>query len=326
MTPASPRPKVLLTDYAWPELSIERGVLEAAGAELIVADRTDEARLAELAARESVAGMMTNWARITASVIGASPQLRIVARLGIGLDNIDVPAATRMGVVVTNVPDYCLIEVAEHTLALILALGRKIGHYHWQTKSGVYALPASPPLRRLQGQTLGLIGLGNIGRVVAAKAQALGFRVIAHTRTPAAAVAGVPWRPLDELLAASDFVSLHAPSTPATRQMIGARELALMKPTAYLVNTARGALVDHAALATALAAGRLAGAGLDVHDPEPPDLAAPPWNDSRVIITPHAAFVSEESLADLRHRAASQVADRLAGRTPPNVVNADVLS
>lgn len=186
----------------------------------------------------------------------------------------------------------------------------------------MYALPVSPPLRRLQGQTLGLVGLGNIGRVVAAKAQALGLRVIAHTRTPATVVAGVSWRPLDELLAESDFVSLHVPSTPATRHMIGARELALMKPTAYLVNTARGALVDHQALAAALAAGRLAGAGLDVQDPEPPDLATPPWNDPRVIVTPHAAFVSEESLADLRHRAASQVADCLAGRTPPNVVNA----
>ncbi|HEX3657066.1 MAG TPA: C-terminal binding protein [Pirellulales bacterium] len=322
MRPESPRPKVLLTDYAWPELSIERSVLEAAGTELVVADRTDEASLAELAARESVAGIMTTWARVTASVIGASPQLRIVARLGIGLDNIDVATATRLGVLVTNVPDYCLIEVAEHTLALMLALARKVGHYHWQTKTGIYALPVSPPLRRVQGQTLGLIGLGNIGRVVAAKAQALGLRVIAHTRTPAAEVGGVPWRPLDNLLVESDFVSLHVPSTPATRQMIGTRELALMKPTAYLINTARGALVDHHALAAALAAGRLAGAGLDVQEPEPPDLATPPWNDPRVIVTPHAAFVSAESLADLRRRAASQVADCLAGRTPPNVVNA----
>ncbi|HEY5312690.1 MAG TPA: C-terminal binding protein, partial [Pirellulales bacterium] len=311
MKPERSRPQVLLTDYAWPELSIERGVLEAAGAELVVADRSDEASLAELAARESVAGIMTTWARVTADVIGASPQLRIVARLGIGLDNIDVAAATRLGVIVTNVPDYCLIEVAEHTLALILALARKIGHYHWQTKTGVYALPVSPPLRRLQGQTLGLIGLGNIGRMVAAKAQSLGLRVIAHTRTQATELAGVAWRPLDALLAESDFVSLHVPGTPATRQLIAARELALMKPTAYLINTARGAVVDHRALAAALVAGRLAGAGLDVQDPEPPNLAAPPWNDPRVIVTPHAAFVSEESLADLRRRGASQVADCL---------------
>jgi D-3-phosphoglycerate dehydrogenase len=236
-----------------------------------------------------------------------------------------VQAATRQGVVVTNVPDYCLIEVAEHTLALILALGRKIGHYHWQTKSGTYSLPVSPPLARLQGQTLGLIGLGNIGRVVAAKARAVGFRVIGHTRSRAAEVAGVPQRSLDELLAQSDYVSLHVPSTPATRHMIGPGQLALMKPTAYLINTSRGALVDHEALAAALAAGQLAGAGLDVQDPEPPNLKCPPWNDPRVIVTPHAAFVSQESLADLRRRAAGQVADLLAGRHPANIVNPAVL-
>ena len=206
----------------------------------------------------------------------------------------------RRGVVVTNVPDYCLTQVAEHTLALVLALGRKIGHYHLQTKAGTYALPAVPPLRRLQGQTLGLVGLGNIGRVVAAKAQALGFRVIGHMRSQKSDVAGVPCAVSKNLSAESDFVSLHLPSSSATRHMIGPRQLQRMKPTAYLINTARDALVDHQALAAALAAGQLAGAGLDVQDPEPPDLEAPPWNDPRVIVTPHAAFVSEESLADLR--------------------------
>jgi D-3-phosphoglycerate dehydrogenase len=316
-----PKPKVLLTDYAWPDVEIERAVLAAAGAELVVAEHADEDSLAQLAARESVAGIMTNWATVTARVIFASQRLRIVARTGIGLDNIDVSAATSRRVLVTNVPDYCLIEVAEHTLALVLALGRKIAHYHVQTKAGTYRLQGSPPLRRLQGQTLGLVGLGNIGRMVADKAQALGLRVVAHTRTPAAEIAGVPWRSLDELLAESDFVSLHVPSTLATRQMIGPRELRLMKPTAYLINTARGALVDHQALAAALAAGQLAGAGLDVQDPEPPDLFSPPWNDPRVIVTPHAAFASAESLADLRRRSAEQVADCLAGRQPANIVN-----
>lgn len=314
-----PHPKVLLTDRAWPDVSIEQSVLKAAGIELVQAPATDEDSLALAAARESVAGIMTNWARVTARVIEASPQLTIVARTGIGLDNIDVAAATSRGVIVTNVPDYCLVEVAEHTLALVFALGRQIGHYHWQTKNRTYAISESQP-RRLEGQTVGLIGLGNIGRTVAAKASSLGFRVIGFSRSPGQ-LPGVTWRSLDVLLAESDFVSLHVPSTPATHHLIGARELGLMKPSAFLINTARGSLVDHAALSAALAAGRIAGAGLDVQDPEPPDLSTPPWNDPRVIVTPHTAFVSVESVAELRRRAASQVADRLCGRVPPNVVN-----
>jgi D-3-phosphoglycerate dehydrogenase len=314
---------VLLTDYAWPQLDIERRAFAARGIRLLAPERSDADTLAALAPEADA--IMTNWAKVPERVIAAAPRCRIVARLGIGLDNIDVAAATRRGIVVTNVPDYCLIEVAEHALALLLALGRKVAYYHHDTKQGRYDLRAWMPIARLEGQTLGLVGLGNIGRLVARKAQGLGLRVIATGRTPRSAP-GVQWRAsLEELLRESDYVSLHVPLNPATRRLIGAAQLALMKPSAYLINTARGGLVDHAALAAALDEHKLAGAALDVQDPEPPDLATPPWNDPRVIVTPHAAFVSTESLEDLRTRVCRQVIDRLEGRLPENVVNPEVV-
>jgi D-3-phosphoglycerate dehydrogenase len=316
--------KVLLTDYAWPELDIERQTLAKIDAELVVASAQDPASLAALAVE--VDAIMTNWARVPASVIQAAPKCRIVARLGIGLDNIDVAAATERRIVVTNIPDYCLIEVAEHALALLLALARKVAFYHHQTKSGRYDLKAGPVLRRIEGQTLGIVGLGNIGRVLAGKALALGLKVLATSRSRHPGVPGVNFCGLDELLTQSDYVSLHLPLNHETRHLIGAAQLARMKPTAYLINTARGGLIDNGALAAALAEGRLAGAGLDVQDPEPPDLNTPPWNDPRVIVTPHSAFVSEESLSNLRTRIARQVATCLLGGRPENVVNPAVLA
>lgn len=318
-----PKFKVLLTDYAWRDLEIERRTLAEIDAELIVADKQDVDSLAQLAT--GIDAIMTNWAKVPAKVIEAAPHCRIVARLGIGLDNIDVATATQRGIVVTNIPDYCLIEVAEHALALLLSLSRKVAFYHHETKQNRYQLQAGPALRRIEGQTLGIVGLGNIGRVLAAKAQRLGLNILATSRSRRDPMPGVRFVSLDELLAASDYVSLHTPMTSETRQLIGAPQLAHMKPTAYLINTARGGLIDHAALAAALVAGQLAGAALDVQDPEPPDLNTPPWNDPRVVVTPHAAFVSEESLANLRERTARQVADRLRGKRPENVINPSVL-
>ncbi|MGD9720073.1 MAG: C-terminal binding protein [Pirellulales bacterium] len=319
-----PKFKVLLTDYAWPDLDIERRTLAEIDAELIVASEKDAASLARLAA--GCDAIMTNWAKVPAEVIEAAPQCRIISRLGIGLDNIDVATASRRGIIVTNVPDYCLIEVAEHALALLLALARKVGFYHQQTKSLGYELQAGPTLRRIEGQTLGIVGLGNIGLRLAEKAQALGLQIIGTTRTARPMPPGVRRCELDELLTISDYVSLHVPLTADTRRMIGATQLARMKQSAYLINTARGGLVDQEALAAALAAGKLAGAGLDVQEPEPPDLATPPWNDPRVIVTPHAAFVSQESLDNLRSRTARQVAACLSGGTPENVVNLAALT
>lgn len=317
------RYRVLLTDYAWPDVDIERAVLADARAELVLPEATDEQSL--IAAADRVDAIMTNWAKVTAKVIAAAPGCRIVARLGIGLDNIDVAYATRQKILVTNIPDYCLTEVAEHALALLLAQARKVAYYHVETKSGRYDLRSGALLRRIAGQTLGIVGWGNIGRQMAKKAAAIGLKIVATSRSRTHPMAGVEWRTLDDLLAESDYVSLHLALSDETRHILGAKQFARMKPSAYLINTARGGLVDHAALADALAAGQLAGAALDVQEPEPPDLSQPPYNDPRVIITPHAAFVSVESLANLRERVACQVADVLMGRRPENVINPEVL-
>lgn len=318
-----PQFRVLLTDYAWPSLDLEKRILAEVDAELIVADKQDADSLAALAG--PVDAIMTNWAKVPEQVIAAAPNCRIVSRLGIGLDNIDVAYCTRHGIPVTNIPDYCLIEVAEHALAQLLSMARKIAFYHYETQNGRYQLQSGPTLRRIEGQTLGIVGLGNIGRKLAAKAQAIGLNVVAYSRSRKNPMPGVPFVELDELLAQSDYVSLHTPLTPETRHLIGAAQLSRMKPTAYLINTARGGLIDHAALANALEAGQLAGAALDVQDPEPPDLSKPPYNDPRVLVSPHAAFVSLESLENLRSRVARQVATRLTGGVPENVVNPEVL-
>jgi len=318
-----PQFKALITDYAWPDVSIEQEVLAAGDCELVVAKKSDVKTLAKAAV--GCDAILTNWAKVPKEVIAAAKNCRIVARLGIGLDNIDVAHCTAEKIVVTNVPDYCLIEVAEHTIALMYALGRKVAFFHWETKSGRYNLQAGPKLRRMEGQTLGLVGFGAIGRMVAAKALGLGLKVIAHSRSRSNPMPGVEFCALSELLRDSDYVSLHIPSTPDTKHMISVGELSQMKPTAYLINTARGAVVDEQALDMALQNGHLAGAALDVQQTEPCDLTKPPFNDPRVIVTPHAAFVSEESLADLRRRTAQQVVDRLQGRVPPNVVNPEVL-
>ena len=318
---------VLLTDYAWPDLDIEHRVLQEHDAKLIVADKqhTDAASLAALAKQHAVEAIMTNWAKVPKDVIAASGKVRIVSRLGIGLDNIDVTCCTEHGIPVTNVPDYCLIEVAEHALALLLAQARKVAFYHHNTMNGRYELQAGAPLRRIEGQTLGIVGLGNIGRRLAEKAQGLGLKVIGTSRSQRDIPPGVEVVELDELLARSDYISLHVPMTSETKQMLGAKQFAQMKPTAYLINTARGGVIDHAALAAALEKGQLAGAALDVQETEPPDLSQSPYNDPRVIVTPHAAFVSLESLENLRGRTAKQVGVRLQGGVPENVVNPQVL-
>ena len=317
-------PRLLLTDRPWPDCETERQILAAVGVELIEPPDHEERTLLALAPDVDAIG--TCWAPVSGDVIRAAPRLRIVARFGIGLDNLDVAAATARGIPVTNVPDYCVSEVSDHTLALLLACARKIAFFHHRTKHGEYDLQAGPPPRRLTGQTLGLIGLGRIATAVAAKAQTLGLNVLAHNRSGNNHGTGLRIVPLSELLERSDFVSLHLPLTPETRGLLGAAEFRHMQPFAWLINTSRGGLIDHHALWQALQTGQLAGAALDVFDPEPPDLTLPLFRDERVILTPHAAFLSAESLHELRTRATHQIAAALTGRQPPNVVNPQIYS
>lgn len=314
--------KVLITDYAWDSLDREAAVLEAIGAELVVADSGDESELVELVADADA--ILTCFAQVTRAVIRAGTRLRVIGRYGIGVDNIAVDEATALGIPVTNVPDYCVDEVAEHTLAFLLALARSITEYDRGIRRGSWGLEAGRPMHRLSGQTLGLVGFGAIAQGVAARATALGLRVIATTRSVPRAdliALGVEHVSLSELAAQSDFVSLHVPHTLETDRLIDAAFLSSMKPGAYLINTARGGILDQKALLSALQSGQLGGAALDVFTPERIRSDDPLLTHPRVIATPHAAFYSEESIAQLAARAAGNVARVLAGWKATDTVN-----
>lgn len=314
--------RILLTDYAWPDLELEKSLLEGSGHELIVAENGDEETLIELAAGASA--IMTTWAQVTARVIDASEDCRVVSRLGIGLDNIDVAHCSARKIPVTNVPSYCVDEVAEHAMALLLALARNVAFFHQRSKQGEYSLQAGGQMRRVAGRTLGIAGFGKIGKALAKRAIGMGLNVLVMSLSYYDGDLPVRQCSFDELLAESDMISIHLPLTDETRSLFDAQAFAAMKQGALLVNTARGPIIETEALWDAIRTGKLAGAGLDVHDPEPPDLSHPLYQHERVICTPHAAFTSVESLEILRRTAIQQVLDVLAGRRPQDVVNPEV--
>ncbi len=304
---------VLLTDRAWPDDSIERGVLEDAGFRLVTGppDPAPAATIEALVAEHQPAAILTCWAPVSAAAIAKTAPLRVVARMGVGLDNIAVTAATECGVLVTNVPDYCVEEVSDHAVGLVLAWTRGLVAADREVRAGRWD-PAGARPRRLSTLTCGVVGFGRIGRATAAKLQALGARVMVTAPHPPADTGGVPVLGLAELLARSNVVVLHAPLTDGTRHLIGARELALMPSGALLVNVSRGGLVDTAAVVASLQAGHLGGAGLDVLEEEPlvpAELLAHP----SVVITPHIAFSSDASVAELRRSAAQEVVRVLRG-------------
>lgn len=316
-------PRAFYTDNPWPDVELEQKLLGEADCTLDKSPDNQEATLIENVGDADV--IITCWAPITAAVIDAATNCKHICRTGIGLDNIAIAHATKRGIVVTNVPDYCIEEVAEHALGLIFALGRKIADGHLKTKNGQYSLVASLPIERIGNKTLGIVGLGKTGALLAKKAAAVGMKVLGTNRSKEVPE-GVEWVPLDQLLAESDYLSLNCPHTDETDKLINAERLALMKPSAFLINTSRGGIVDHEALAEAIEARRLAGAALDVQEQEPPDLSIAPYNDPRVLVTPHTAFVSTEAVEELRTRVACQARDFLQGKRPEHVVNPEVLA
>ncbi|RCU47287.1 C-terminal binding protein [Haloplanus salinus] len=318
---------VVFTDHTFGDLDIERGILADVDAELIDAESRDEP-LETVLADADPDGIIAMYADVDADLLDSVPNCRVVSRTGIGFDTVDLDAATERGVYVTNVPDYCIPEVSDHTIALLLALTRKVVDYNDRVRAGEWDVTAGRTMRRLDGSTLGLIAYGDIARTVGEKAAALGMDVIAND--PYVDPDEVPDSVTlvddrAELLAESDAVSIHAPLTPATEGLIGADELATMKETAFLLNTARGGIVDEDALADAIRVGGVAGAGLDVLAEEPPDADSPLLGLDDVILTPHAAYNSAESVVELREKAARNVAAALAGEVPPYVVNEAVL-
>lgn len=315
--------RVLITDRAWPDCEVERKELALVDAEVIEAPPgADEQTLVKHAT--GVDAIATCWASVTEAVIAAAPACKTIARLGIGLDNIDVKYATSLKIPVTNVPDYCIPEVADHAIALMLASLRNVAFFHHQTKQGIYDLAAAPLPRRVSALTMGVFGFGLTGQAVAQRARAFGMNVIATNASGNDYGTGTTMVPFTELLQQSDVISIHAPLTEATQHQFDENAFAQMKPSALIINTSRGALIDFAALKAAIENESIAAAALDVFDPEPPDLTDPFFKNDRIIATPHAAFISKESLDELRQQAARQVADVLVGRETTNVVNPSV--
>jgi D-3-phosphoglycerate dehydrogenase len=309
--------KVVVSDQVFPSVEIERELLAEIGAELLVASGGIEEVLAVASDADAILNTYLPWSE---GSIERLEKCRIIARYGIGFDNVDLDAARRAGIVVTNVPDYSVEEVATHALALILAAMRKVVAADASVRSGEWSVDHFRPIHRLSTLTVGLVGYGRIGRKIAAPLQALGARIVAHDPYLSPAPDLPRLLSLDELLGEADIVSLHLPLTEQTRGLIGSEALGLMRPGSILVNTSRGPLVDLDALGDALRSGPLAGAALDVFDVEPVDpsrLADLP----NLIATPHMAYYSEEALRESQTKAATQVAKVLTGREPDYQVN-----
>jgi len=317
----SAKAKVVLTDYVWESLDVEKNTL-ADLAELVPLQTKKPDEFIDQAA-DCDALLNTYAGPITGEVMAKMPKCKIIARYGIGVDTIDLDAATAAGIIVTNNPTYCIEEVAEHTMALLLACARKVVFYDRLVRDGRWEVPPGKPLFRLSGSTLGLVGFGNIARQVAVRAAAFGMNVLYSDPFVKEGQFNEPGKSVDlnTLLGQADFVSIHPPLTPQTRKMIGDDALSKMKRSAWIINCARGPIVDTDALARALDAGKIAGAALDTTDPEPLPNPHPLRGRDNVVINPHVAWYSEQAMVGLQSGAPSEVRRVLMGEWPANVVN-----
>lgn len=322
------KPKVVITDYDYGNLDIELPILEAAGARVVALQAKSEEELFE-EARDCDA-IMNQYARVGSATIDRMERCRVIARYGVGVDIVDVEAATRKGILVTNVRDYCTDEVADHAIALWLALARKLIRYDTAIRNGIWRWQTGKPVCRLKGRTMGIVSFGKIGQAIAERAKGFGVTIIAYDPYLAEGIAeakGVALVGKDEILARSDYLMMQVPMTAESHHFLGEAELAKMRTDAIIVNTGRGPTIDNRALAKALAEGRIAGAGLDDLEEEPAKLRN--WNPSgnplfslkNLIVTSHVAYYSEESMRLARETAASEVARVLKGERPLNPVN-----
>lgn len=319
--------KVVITDFGDPDHSLEAGVLAASGLDINLVRMQTRLPDELIPAVADADALLVQWATINRKVIESLTRCKVISRYGIGVDMVDLQAAGECGIPVANVPDFCIEEVSDSTIAYILNLNRRITFLDRFVRSGGWGtsrpLPIWPP-QRLRGQTVGFVGLGNIGRMASQKAAALGLKVIGYDPYVAPALlAGldIEMVSLNELLRRSDFVSLHCPLVEETRGLIGAEQLAMMKPGAFLINMARGPVVNQKAIYEALVNKTIAAAALDVLDPEPPDPADPLLQLENVIVAPHASSGSSEAVLQLRYDAAQNIVDALSGKAPRSIVN-----
>lgn len=318
--------KIVITDSDHDSFAAERAVTDPAGADLVLTQgRTADELVANA---EGADGIVVQYAQITAEVMDRLPSLRAIGRYGVGVDSVDVDAATARGIAVCNVPDYGTESVSDHAIAMALTAARGIARLDRGIRAGAFDLVAVRPLFQTHGRVFGVIGMGLIGTATARKAAGLGYEVIGYdVAAPVGEPSyhGVTSVSLDELLERSQVVSMHTPLTQQTRGMIGAPELARMRSDAILVNTSRGGVVDTAALVDALRDRTILGAAIDVHDVEPVPVGHPLMEFDSVVLTPHLAWYSEESYVELKHRTVENVVEVCADRAPRNIVNPEVL-
>jgi D-3-phosphoglycerate dehydrogenase / 2-oxoglutarate reductase len=318
-----PSPVIAVTDSPFPSLDPAKAALARVDPELRMAKSAAADDI--LAVARDADAVLVTYAKLPGELLRQLTRCKAIGRFGLGVDNIDVKAAAELGITVTYVPDYCMHEVSDHAMALILALARKVPLSNALVQAGRWEMPAVVPIHRLAGRVLGLVGFGNIPRALAPKAKAFGLRVVAHdpfVSQETLAAAGVEGVSFDRLLQISDFVSIHAPLMPATRELFNAGTFRNMKKGAVLINTARGPLVDEAALVAALDSGQLGGAALDVVAVEPLPKNSKLTGRDNVILTPHTAFYSVEALDELQTKCASDVARVLSGEKPVYPVKA----
>jgi D-3-phosphoglycerate dehydrogenase len=311
-----PRVLIAVTDSPFPSLDPAKAALARVDPELRMAKSASADDI--LAVARDADAILVTYARLPGDLLRQLTRCKAIGRFGLGVDNIDIPAAAELGITVTYVPDYCMHEVSDHAMALLLALARKIPLSNKLVQAGRWDMPAVVPIHRLAGRVLGLVGFGNIPRALAPKAKAFGLRVVTHDpyASQQALAAGVESVSFDRLLEISDFVSIHAPLMPATRGLFNAEVFRKMKTGALLINTARGPLVDEDALVSALESGRLGGAALDVVAVEPLPKDSRLIGRDNVILTPHTAFYSVEALNELQKKCAADVARVLSGEKP----------
>lgn len=316
-------PPTVVTAQGTPDDSqIERELLKAIGANLVPVKSLDAPE--DRAHIRTADALIVTTHRVSADLIGSMERCKIISRSGTGLDAIDIPAATTHGVWVAYVPDYSVDEVSSHAIAFLLSHARGIPWLAESTRNGTWTHQVAAPRKRLRGQTLGLLGFGRIGQTVATKARGLGLDVIVHDPyLDPHVIANGGARPVDRdtLLRESDYLSLHVPLNEANTRFLNADALALMKPTAFVINTARGGLVDEEALLNAVQSGQIAGAGLDVLTIEPPPADHPLLHEPRILITPHSGWYSEDAAHDVRVRATEEVVRVLRGERPRCPVN-----
>jgi D-3-phosphoglycerate dehydrogenase / 2-oxoglutarate reductase len=312
-----PRTLIAVTDSPFPSLDPARAALRRVDPDLRMAKSASAEDI--LAVARDADAVLVTYAKLPGELLRQLTRCKAIGRFGLGVDNIDIPAAAELGITVTYVPDYCMQEVSDHAMALLLALARKIPLSNSLVQAGRWEMPAVVPIHRLVGRVLGLVGFGNIPRTLAPKAKAFGLRVVTHdpyVSQEALAAAGIDSVTFDRLLELSDFVSIHAPLLPATRGLFNAEVFRRMKKGAVLINTARGPLVDEDALVAALDSGHLGGAALDVVTVEPLSKDSKLIGRDNVILTPHTAFYSVEALDELQTKCAADVARVLSGEAP----------